>query len=175
MILNCVICGKEMEAQKSTKKYCSRSCENKARAIRDAMNIDKPRNQNGMLEKKCSICGKSFYPKTPSANQRKCCYDCAPDGKQLSRSDFLNVIRKNKGGRCQRCGYDTYLGALDFHHIDPNEKEFTVGDRDFRLEQCIEEIEKCIMICTNCHRELHAGLWDIKDLVEREEVELETH
>ena len=54
-----------------------------------------------------------------------------------------------RGGKCERCGYSTYLGALDFHHLDPTEKEFTVGDRDFKLEQCVEEVKKCIMICLN--------------------------
>lgn len=170
MILNCIICGKEMEAKKSTKKYCCRSCENKARSLRDIKNINKLRNENGMLEKSCTICGKLFYPKTAAANQRKCCYECAPEGKQLTRSEFLNVIRKQKGSKCQRCGYDTYLGALDFHHIDPTIKEFTVGNRDFKLEECVEEIKKCVMICANCHRELHNNLWDLNEILEKEEV-----
>lgn len=176
MILNCVICGKEIEAKKSTKKYCSRSCENKARLIRIKENADKPRNENGMLEKECTICGKSFYPKTSAANQRKCCYDCAPDGKQLTRSEFLNVIRLTRGGKCEKCGYDRYLGALDFHHLDPSEKDFTVGDRDFRLDQCVEEIKKCVMLCANCHREVHAGLWNVEELnYNKEEVNLDSY
>ena len=60
------------------------------------------------------------------------------------------------------------MGVIE--HVIPEEKDFTVGDRDFRLEQCIEEIKKCVMICSNCHRELHANLWNIEDL-KKEEVE----
>lgn len=164
MILKCTVCGKEMEAQKSTKKYCSRACENKARIIRRQENKDKPKNENGMIEKECTICGKKFFPKTAAANQRKCCYECFPDGKQLMRSEFLNIIRKNQGGKCSRCGYDKYTGALEFHHKDPLKKDFTIGDRDFKLEECVEEIKKCVMICSNCHRELHAGLWKIEEI-----------
>lgn len=174
MILKCTVCGKEMEAQKSTKKYCSRQCENKAKGRRKKENANKVKNEFGMTEKICTICGNSFFPKTAAANQRKCCYDCAPDGKQLIRSEFLNLIRMRRGGKCERCGYSTYLGALDFHHLDSTEKEFTVGDRDFKLEQCVEEIKKCVMICSNCHRELHANLWNIEEL-KKEEVDLDSN
>lgn len=81
-------------------------------------------------------------------------------------------MRKKEGGKCQRCGYNAYLGALDFHHINSDEKDFTVGNRDFKLKECIEEIKKCVMICSNCHRELHANLWDINEILkESEEVE----
>jgi hypothetical protein len=94
-----------------------------------------------------------------------------PEGHQLLRSEFLDLIRMKRGGKCQRCGYNTYLGALDFHHIMPDEKDFTIGDRDFKLKDCIEETKKCILICTNCHREIHAGLWNIKDIIFEEKEE----
>ena len=125
-----------------------------------------------MSERDCLICGQTFLPKTGAANQRTCCYDCMPDGKQLLRSEFLDLIRKHRGGKCERCGYNFYLGALEFHHIVPDEKDFTIGDRDFRLKDCIAETKKCVLICANCHREVHAGLWDVNDILkEREEVE----
>lgn len=75
-----------------------------------------------------------------------------------------------RGGKCERCGYQNYLGALEFHHIHPSEKDFTIGDSNFKLKEAIEESKKCIMICSNCHKEIHAGLWKIKDL-EKEEVD----
>lgn len=77
----------------------------------------------------------------------------------------MDLIRKQRGGKCERCGYDTYLGALDFHHIISDEKNFTIGDRDFKLKDCIEETKKCVLICTNCHREIHAGLWNIDEIL----------
>ena len=160
----CEVCGKEFEALKSTKKYCCSACQNKARWIRKkekekllAQGIDPNLKQ-------CIICGKEFKPKDKNANQRMCCYDCMPEGHQLLRGEFLDLIRKQRGGKCERCGYDKYLGALDFHHIDPNEKELTIGNRDFKLKDCIEETKKCILICSNCHREFHAGLWNIEEL-----------
>ena len=65
-----------------------------------------------------------------------------------------------KGGKCTFCGYAKYQGALEFHHIDPNLKEFGLGlDGLTRSwEKTRNEIDKCILICSNCHRELHAGL-----------------
>lgn len=68
MILKCQICGQEMEAQKSTKKYCSKKCENAARRIRDKENATKIKNDAGMIGKKCTICEQIFYPKTAAAN-----------------------------------------------------------------------------------------------------------
>lgn len=95
-----------------------------------------------------------------------------PEGKQLIRSEFLNLLRKKRGGKCERCGYNNYLGALEFHHLDPTKKEFTIGNRDFKLQECIEESKKCILICSNCHKELHAELWTINELDWKEEVNL---
>jgi len=54
---------------------------------------------------------------------------------------------------CQRCGYDKYAGALDFHHRDPLTKKFLVGNR--ALSSAVEEARKCDLICANCHREIH--------------------
>lgn len=56
--------------------------------------------------------------------------------------------------RCQRCGYDRYIGALDFHHRDPAGKAMRGLNRR-RLAACIEEAKKCDLICANCHREHH--------------------
>ena len=168
----CSVCGKEFESLKSTKKYCSKECENAARRQRYQL-----AKENGLdphkkgMQRKCLICGKDFTPKTASANQRLCCYDCMPEGKQLIRSEFLNLIREMRGGKCERCGYDNYLGGLDFHHTDPDKKDFTIGNRDFKLKDCIEESKKCVLLCANCHRELHAGLWELTEILNKEEVE----
>ena len=66
-----------------------------------------------------------------------------------------------KGGKCSVCGYDKYIGALDFHHLDPSEKEFAISsikqtsfDNNPKIKQ---ELDKCILVCKNCHAEIHAG------------------
>ena len=65
-----------------------------------------------------------------------------------------------KGGCCQKCGYDKYIGALDFHHINPSEKDFTIAHlRQYKFDDIIKsELDKCLLVCSNCHREIHGGL-----------------
>lgn len=65
-----------------------------------------------------------------------------------------------KGGKCERCGYDRCLNALDFHHINPEEKDPTFeGMRYWSFEKAKKELDKCMLLCSNCHREKHDGLW----------------
>jgi len=70
-----------------------------------------------------------------------------------------------KGGKCVLCGYNRCIRAFDFHHLDP-------GGKDFHLSQNMNkawlkvkiELDKCILVCSNCHREIHDGLHNEKDL-----------
>ena len=62
--------------------------------------------------------------------------------------------------RCVQCGYDTCAHALDFHHTDGTQKEHEISDLVYSgssLEKIKTEIDKCVVLCANCHRELHAG------------------
>lgn len=70
------------------------------------------------------------------------------------KAEFVN----EKGGECQTCGYNKYIGALDFHHVDPCTKNFGISSRRMSKERQKEEIDKCILICANCHAEIHSGL-----------------
>lgn len=117
-----------------------------------------------MPEKTCVICGTMFRPKTSAANQRTCCYDCMPDGVQLTRGDFLAHIKLLRGGKCIRCGYNKCLKALEFHHLDPTQKDFTISNDHFKLREAVEESKKCILLCSNCHKEFHDNLWDLSEL-----------
>ena len=172
MIVKCVVCGKEFEALRSTKKYCSDDCVNAMRRMKWA-NREKIQKEKGVSEKQCPICGKIFKPKSAAANQRTCCYECMPDGVQLTRGAFLGLLKKKKGGKCSRCGYDKCLKALEFHHIDPSKKDFTISNDHFRLKDAIEESKKCILLCSNCHKEFHDNMWTLDELniEEMEEVE----
>ena len=167
MIKQCVICHKDFECKKSTAKYCSRHCENEARKLRILQ-----KKEMKDVHKTCLICGKEFQPKSSSANQRTCCYECMPEGQQLKRGDFLAKIKQQRGGYCQKCGYNKCLKALEFHHLNPSQKDFTISNDHFRLKDAIEESKKCILICANCHRELHDGLWKIEDIMREGEVNL---
>ena len=61
-----------------------------------------------------------------------------------------------KGGECQICGYSKCSSAFDFHHLNPAEKEGPVSCRCF--DNIKKELDKCVLVCARCHREIHAGL-----------------
>lgn len=65
-----------------------------------------------------------------------------------------------KGGKCMLCGYNKCVDALDFHHIDPSKKEFGLGLGGLTRswDRVKKEVDKCVLICANCHRETHAGI-----------------
>ena len=108
----------------------------------------------------CEKCGNEFYPKK-QAKTRHFCYDC------VSEEDYDNgaAVRRKvkqwaleyKGNGCSRCGYNKCTAALEFHHLDMNEKEFILSSRDIKFHWPViqKELDKCILVCANCHRELH--------------------
>jgi DNA-binding CsgD family transcriptional regulator len=60
-----------------------------------------------------------------------------------------------KGGECVECGYKKCIDALEFHHLDPKEKDFTISGKSWSLEKLKKEVDKCILVCSNCHKEIH--------------------
>ena len=75
---------------------------------------------------------------------------------------------KMMGGKCCLCGYDKNYAALDFHHINPSEKSFQLDGRHLSncsMKTIIEESKKCILLCANCHREIHYPFFDKNDVV----------
>lgn len=75
-----------------------------------------------------------------------------------------------KGGKCIFCGYNRSSAALDFHHIDGKTKEFGMSlDGITRSWKRVEkELEKCVLVCANCHREIHAGILQLSEVIQSE-------
>ena len=69
------------------------------------------------------------------------------------------------GSTCSVCGYDKSVWALEFHHKDPSIKDFGWGNTRKGWEKLKPELDKCVLVCTNCHREEHEQEW-IQTLVE---------
>lgn len=62
------------------------------------------------------------------------------------------------GEKCACCGYDKCIQALEFHHLNFEEKEFTItSSSNHSWESIKQELQKCILVCANCHREIHYG------------------
>lgn len=94
------------------------------------------------------------------------------DGKIKRIGNYAHVkkFRQNKkrtivalaGGQCVICGYNRCIRNLHFHHLDPKQKLFGVssGGHGHSLEKIKAEVSKCILVCANCHGEIHDGLID---------------
>ena len=80
-----------------------------------------------------------------------------------------------KGGKCEKCGYDSCPASMVFHHIDPNKKDFGISSNGVSrsFEKCKIEIEKCMLLCANCHAELHHEENERAREIKRQEIEEE--
>jgi hypothetical protein len=88
------------------------------------------------------------------------CIRCRTENVSKRRRRVKAILVKEAGGRCALCGYDRFFGALQFHHLEPGQKSFSVsGDGLTRsLESARAEASKCALLCSNCHAEVEAGL-----------------
>ena len=95
------------------------------------------------------------------------CKKCASEAVQRRRDKTKELLVEYKGGKCEICGYDRCIGALEFHHINPDEKEFGIGQNGYTrsIEKNKAEVDKCLLVCANCHREIHEGLINIDDYI----------
>jgi len=77
-----------------------------------------------------------------------------------NRRRWLTDLKNENGGQCKCCGYNKCLDALDFHHTNPDNKIESVADLIGRAGRKVakEEAKKCVLVCANCHREIHAGV-----------------
>jgi len=85
------------------------------------------------------------------------CRACRVDAVQRRRWKVKEKAVAILGGKCEHCGYDRYIGALEFHHKDPSEKDFQIT-QSLSWDRVKEEVSKCSLLCANCHREEHARL-----------------
>lgn len=121
--------------------------------------LDKPKNK----EKYCPRCEQTkdknlFYNRKDRETSSYCkmCFNKYSQERWFQRKkDAVEYL----GGKCICCGYNKYYGALSFYHIDPNEKE--LDWRKMRLiawKNILKELDKCVLVCSNCHSEIHGGL-----------------
>lgn len=80
------------------------------------------------------------------------------------RKAVKQKVVEYKGCVCSLCGYARCVDALDLHHIDATTKEFGIssGGLTRSWEKVRTEADKCILVCANCHREIHAGMVEVQ-------------
>ena len=100
-----------------------------------------------------------FYVKGTITKKQKLTKDESKRNKINSVKNFRKKLKEKaveyKGGKCIKCGYNNYIGALEFHHRDPKEKDFSIGQYTYSWERVKAELDKCDLLCANCHREVH--------------------
>lgn len=80
-----------------------------------------------------------------------------------ARRNRIAFFREIYGNKCCICGYNKSSSALQFHHVNPTTKEFIIGgvSAEYSIQRLISEVNKCVLICSNCHFEVHDGLKEI--------------
>lgn len=136
----CEYCFKELGTKsdktkkfRRDKKFCSQKCHDASKYEKSSKNNKKFKDEHGL----------NLY--TLKGVQKK-----------LELIDLF-------GGKCERCGYDKNISAFDFHHKDPDEKSFEVKVQFLKYKtenEILEEALKCMLLCSNCHREIHNPYMD---------------
>lgn len=84
--------------------------------------------------------------------------DRQPRNQKPSEKQRKIKLLKLKGGCCIVCGFNKSKSALDFHHLDPSKKDpDIVLTKNMGWDKLITEVNKCVILCSNCHRMVHAG------------------
>jgi hypothetical protein len=86
------------------------------------------------------------------------CKKCNVEAVTKRRRKIKLKAVEYKGDKCEICGYNKCINVFEFHHKDPNEKDFAISHNGHSRswERVKKEIDKCMLLCANCHREIHA-------------------
>jgi transposase len=87
------------------------------------------------------------------------CKRCRAAAVVKRRRTVKQQLVAEAGGACALCGYRRWIGALQFHHVDPRRKKFHIGHRGYSrsLARSRAEAQKCVLLCANCHSEVEGG------------------
>ena len=100
-------------------------------------------------------CGETNPAQFYGSNKQVCKHCANRRSSARVKYQKLRAI-SHKGGSCTRCGYDASPSALEFHHTTPSEKEYAWDEmRKMSWHRVLEELDKCVLVCANCHREIH--------------------
>jgi hypothetical protein len=146
-----------------------------------------PKSFPHKIKKICKDCGKeklcswqSSFTQTGKPEYRARCDECFKKylhkirttdkyRKLRNKRRKIDLLKKKKimvdylGGKCSKCGYNKSLSALTFHHRNPKEKEYELGHiKDNNWQRVKKELDKCDLVCFNCHMEIHEELNSLK-------------
>lgn len=103
------------------------------------------------MKSTCSICDKQYEYSRAKGHCKKKCNSCLVN---IHRIRIKAKCLEYKGGECEICGYNKSTRALSFHHIDSKTKSFSISGSHTRAWKLIQvELDKCQLLCANCHME----------------------
>ena len=141
-----------------SRKYC---LECSPFGLHNTIQIEK-KSINKDSIKICIQCNKEYIYNTKKGCSTKICTACTQKNK---RERIKQKVLEYKGGQCELCGYNKCKGALIFHHRDPDKKEFNLsGNYNLSWNRIKSELDKCQLLCANCHAEIHDELIKKVDL-----------
>ena len=104
----------------------------------------------------CNSCNKEFLYRHKGDRINKCNSCVTKEARKALKKKCLEF----KGNKCEKCGYSKCMEALEFHHLDPTQKEFEIsGSNSKNWNKIVNELKKCLLVCSNCHREIHSNLY----------------
>lgn len=143
-----VIDGKNRNFQR--RKYCL-TCS--PFGVHNTQPIHKRKSEKSGDGISCRTCTRVFVYFRGAGHTKDRCNSCNANTRRFK---LKKLAVDYKGGKCQKCGYAKCLSALHFHHRDPNTKDFSIGGSHCRKWELVRaELDKCELICANCHAEVH--------------------
>lgn len=109
--------------------------------------------------------GRKMYDQPDMVDFSKEEWEDMSPSKRLSIRDKCKLAKVKLESGCMNCGYDEHPSALEFHHRNPKEKKFTVSkklSKSMSDSETIAEIEKCVVLCSNCHREIENTWFNVE-------------
>lgn len=175
----CEVCKENYETKSKRQKYCSPKCRMKSFIKRNPLKFSEY-NRKCRLKKDilCVYCNNPIPIDKRKMGRTLCSDSCRIDSLNKShkksketRRDLFLAHKESIG--CLYCGYNKYGGSLDYHHIDSNNKDSRIKASDFKSKNSryLNEISKCILLCKNCHYELHAKLLEKLKLENNKEIQ----
>ena len=104
----------------------------------------------------CKSCQRQYIYDRKKGHNKTLCNSCLVNNRRFKKK--IQCL-EYKGGKCEKCNYNKCKRALSFHHIDPSKKDFIIAGNHTRKWGIIkQELDKCILLCANCHMEEHEKL-----------------
>lgn len=134
--------------------------------LKDFLNVRQQKLET--FTKICKICKQEFPNTLDFFIKRKDakstigyhCRKCETKKSTMLRYKFKAKCQHYLGSKCSICGYKTSSYSLDFHHKDVDQKDFCIASYKTRnFEKAKSELDKCILVCRNCHFEIHEKIW----------------